>query len=140
MTAPVQQPPPSSQAARKIHRAMIFGLILFVIVCHFLLVTNSNGAWALAPFASLLLGLSIASCVAGILMSYRVPRVSNGESTQQFWLTAFQKAMIPWALLEAAALLAIVVYWRTGSRAAIAVGVVVIVIFTLLNPGYFERR
>ena len=66
--------------------------------------------------------------------------MSNGESTRDYWLKAFPKAMIPWALLEGAALLAIVVYWRTGSRAAIAVGVVVIVILALLNPRYFEQR
>ena len=140
MTVPVQQPPPSPQVARKIHRAMVIGLILFVIVCHFLLVTKANGAWGLAPLAPLLLGLSIASCVAGILVSYRMPRLLNGESMQEYWLKAFSKALIPWALLEGAALLAIVVYWRTGSRAAIAVGVVVIVIFALLNPRYFEQR
>lgn len=119
---------------------MVIGLILFVIVSHFLLATNANGAWGLAPLAPLLLALSIAACVAGILVSYRVPRVANGESMQEYWLTAFPKAMIPWALLEGAALLAIVVYWRTGSRAAIAVGVVVIVIFALINPRHFEQR
>ena len=139
MTVPVQQSP-SPQFARKIHRAMIAGLILFVIVCQFLLVTSPMGRWGLAPAAPLLLGLSIASCIAGILVSYRMPRVSSGESMQEYWLKAAPKAIIPWALLEGAALLAIVVYWRTGSRAALVVAVVVIVIFSLLNPAYFERR
>ena len=140
MTVPVQQSQPSPQFARRIHRAMVTGLILFVIVCQFLLVTSPMGEWGLAPLAPLLLGVSLASCIAGILVSYRMPRVSNGESMQEYWLKAAPKAIIPWALLEGAALLAIVVYWRTGSRAAIAVAVVVIVIFALLNPRYFETR
>ena len=99
-----------------------------------LLVTNSNPPWGLAPLAPLLLGLSIASWVAGILVSHRMPRVSHGDSMQEYWLKAFPKAMIPWALLEGAALLAIVVYWRTGSRAAIAVAGVVIVIRAAQSP------
>jgi len=140
MTVPVQQPPPTPKTARTIHRAMVVGVILFAIVSHFVLVPKANPAGGLAPLVPILLGLSLAACVLGILLSTRVPRMSGGEAAQTFWLKAGPRAMIPWALLEGAALLAVVVYSQTASRAAIAIAAIDVIIFGLMNPGYFERR
>jgi hypothetical protein len=140
MTTPIQQPPPTRQAARMIHGAMVVGVIMFAIVSHFVLVPKANPAGGLAPLMPLLLGLSLAGCAVGTLLSYRVPRMSSGESRQAFWFRAFPKAIVSWALIEGAALLAVVVYGLTASRAAIAVAGIVILVFALLNPRYFERR
>jgi hypothetical protein len=45
-----------------------------------------------------------------------------------------------WAPLEGAALLCVVLYAQTGSKTAIAVAVLPIVLLVLLKPAYFERR
>lgn len=140
MTTPVQKPAPTPQTARLIHGAMVIGVIIFAVVAHFLLVPKADPTGPLAAHIPLFVGLSLAGCVVGILVSYRIPRASSGASGQSFWTTAGPRAMICWALLEGSALLAVVVYSLTASRAEIAVAMLIIVVFALLNPGYFEKR
>lgn len=140
MTTPVQQPQPSPQSVRMIHAPMVLGVIMFAIVARFAFVPRVRPGGGLVSLLPVLIGVSLAGCVLGILLSYRVPRALNGESGQSFWMRAWRNAIISWALLEGAALLAVVVYSQTASRAAIAVAVLIIIVFALLNPGYFERR
>jgi hypothetical protein len=45
-----------------------------------------------------------------------------------------------WAALEAASLLAVLVYTRIRSIAAVVVAAVALLLFIVLNPGYFEER
>lgn len=88
----------------------------------------------------LLLGVSLAGCALSLLLSRRVPRPSNEETADSFWKRAGQPALISWALVEGAGLLAVVLYSQTGSTAAITVAAVAVFIFVLLNPAYFEGR
>ena len=87
-----------------------------------------------------LLGASLAGCAVSLLLSRRVPRPTSGESADSFWKRAGQPALISWALLEGAGLLAVVLYSQTGSSAAISVAAVAVFILVLLNPAYFEKR
>ena len=87
-----------------------------------------------------LLGVSLAGCALSLLLSRRVPRRSNEETADSFWKRAAQPALISWALLEGAGLVAVVLYSQTGSTAAITVAAVAVSVLLLLNPAYFERR
>jgi FtsH-binding integral membrane protein len=118
---------------------MCAGLILFAIVAHFVLLPNASGT-GLASITPILLAVSLAGCVVSIFLSRRVPRLTSGESADSFWKRTGPPALIVWAFLEGAALLAIVLYSQTGSRAAISVAAVAVFVFVLLNPAYFERR
>ena len=117
------------------------GLVLFGIVAHFILRPNqpvyAGGLDSLLPG---LLGLSLGLCLGAILLSMRVPRPLDGETAGAFWGRAAQPALIPWALTEGAGILAIILYAQTGSKAAIAIAIVEVVIFALLHPRYFEGR
>ena len=115
-------------------------MILFAIVAHFVMVPKASASGNMAINAPILLALSLAACVVGIFLSTRVPRPSRGESADSFWQRAGPPALRAWALLEGACLFDVVLYSLTGSRAAISVAGVVLLIFVLMNPAYFERR
>ena len=119
---------------------MCAGLILFALVAHFVLLPNASGTGNLASITPILLAVSLAGCVVSIFLSTRVPRLTSGESADSFWKRAGPPALIVWAFLEGAGLLAIVLYSHTGSRAAISVAAVAVLAFVLLNPAYFEGR
>jgi hypothetical protein len=119
---------------------MCAGMILFAIVAHFVMLPKASASGNLASITPILLALSLAGCVVAIFLSTRLPRPASGESADSFWKRAGPPALIAWAFLEGAGLLAIVLYSHTGSRAAISVAGVAILVFVLLNPAYFERR
>lgn len=140
MTAP-QANAPTSKTARLIHGALLAGVLLYALVGHFVLRPISADSGGLAPAkVRLLLGLSLAAGALSLLLQRRVPKRSTDESADFFWGTAGQLAVLVWAALEAAALLAVFVYARTRSIPAVAVAAVALLLFIVLNPGYFERR
>ena len=116
------------------------GVVLFAIVAHFVMVPKADPAGGLAPLVPALLGLALALCAVAIPLSTRVPRQTGGEPLEDYWRRTAPRAMIPWALLEGAGLFSVVVYSQTASRAAIAIAAVAVIIFGLMNPGYFEKR
>ena len=120
---------------------MITGVLLFAIVAHFVLRPNMARAGEL-PVVVLdgLLGVSIAGCALSLVLRNRVPQRGTEDSTDLFWTTATTPALLTWMPLDAASLLAVFVYARTGWQIAIAVAAVAVVLFVVLNPGYLERR
>ena len=115
-------------------------MILFAIVAHFVMVPKASASGNLASNTPIFLALSLAACAVGIFLSTRVPRPTSGESPDSFWQRAGPPALRAWAFLEGACLLDVVFYSLTGSRAAISLAGIVVLIFILLNPAYFERR
>jgi hypothetical protein len=138
MTTP--QPPVTSKTARVIHGALVAGVLLFAIVGRFALKPTSADSWGLPLNNRVLLGVSLGACVLSLLLRGRVPKRSSDESADLFWSVAGPYAMRAWAPLEAASLLAVLVYTRSRSIAAVAVAAVALLLFVVLNPGYFERR
>jgi hypothetical protein len=120
---------------------MVAGILLFAIVSQFVLKPISADSGGLAPArVRLLLGLSLGACVLSLLLLGRVPKRSTDASADLFWSTAGPYAMRVWGALEAASLLAVFVYARTRSIQAVAVAAVALLLFIVLNPGYFEGR
>lgn len=140
MTAP-QTTAPTSESARRIHRALVTGVLLFSVVGYFIYRPTDANSGGLAPArVRLLLGLSLGACALALLLRRRVPKRSIDVSADLFWRTAFQPAMLVWTPLEAASLLAVYVSARTHSIPAVAVAAVAVLLFIGLNPGYLERR
>jgi hypothetical protein len=139
MTTPQATAPPA-KTVRLIHAAMIAGVLLFALVGHFLLkpaLADSGDLPPIVPRA--LLGVSLGACALSLLLRRRVPHRSIDESADLFWTTATVPALLTWAPLEGASLLALFAYARTGALLAIPVAAVAILIFVLLNPAYLER-
>jgi hypothetical protein len=118
---------------------LVTGVLLFAIVGHFTLKQTSPDSAGLAPANRVLLGLSLAACVLSLLLRGRVPKRSSDESADFFWSVAGPYVMRVWGALEAASLLSVLVYTRTRSISAVAVAAVALLLFIVLNPGYFER-
>jgi hypothetical protein len=119
---------------------MASGIVLFGIVAHFVLAPKADPSGGLAPLVPGLLAVAIGLCALSSLLLKRVPRPANGESADSFWLRAAPPTLVTWAPLEGAALLCVVLYSQTGSKTAIAVALVPIVLVVLLKPAYFEGR
>jgi hypothetical protein len=120
---------------------MVGGVLLFALVSYFVLKPTATDSGGLTPLtARVLLGLSLGACAFSLLLRRRVPKRSTDESADLFWVRAAPPAMLVWAPLDAAGLLAVFVYARTRSILAVVVAAVAVLLFIVLNPGYLERR
>ena len=139
MTVP-QAIAPQARTVRIIHASMIGGILLFAFICHFLLRPLLVGDELIPPRVALvLLGVSLAVGAIALFLRTRVPRRSTADSPDLFWSTATMPALVTWALLEGAAMLALFVYAATSSVAALAIAGVAVLLYALLNPWYLEK-
>jgi hypothetical protein len=132
---------PTAKSIRVIHAAMVTGVILFALVMHFVVrpgMVDSGDFPAVALPG--LLSLSLAGCGLSLLLRRRVPQRGSDESADLFWTKAATPALLTWAPLDAACLVAVLTYALTGSQSAIAVAAVAVLLFAALNPAYLERR
>lgn len=141
MTAP-QPAAATSKTIRVIHAALVTGVLLFGLVGHFVMRPSQAAEASEFPAALLpgLLGVALAVCVLSLVLRRRIPRRSADESADLFWVAAVAPAMITWASLEAASILSIFLYVRTGSLSAIAVAALAVALFVVFNPANLERR
>ena len=140
MTAP-QGAAPTAKTIRLIHAAMVTGVLLFAVVGHFVLRPAMANSGDLPPIMlGTLLGVALGACALSLVLRRRVPQRSSDESVNLYWTTAATPALLMWAPLEGASLLAIFLYARTGAQATIAVAVIAVLLFVALNPAYLERR
>jgi hypothetical protein len=139
MTGP-QASAPTSESARRIHRALVIGVLLFAVVGYFIYGPTDTSSGGLAPgTVRLLLGLSLGACALSLVLRGRVPKRSSDESVDLFWRAAGPPAMLVWMPLEAASLLAVFVAAHTRSILAVAVAALAVLLPIVLNPGYLER-
>jgi ABC-type xylose transport system permease subunit len=139
MTAP-QANAPTSETARRIHRALVVGVLLFAVVGYFTLrPTDAKQEGLSSLTVSVLLGLSLGISALSLFLRRRIPKRSIDESADLFWRAAGPPAMLVWIPLEAASLLAVFLFARTRSMAAVAVAAVAVILFIMLNPAYLER-
>lgn len=138
---PAQTAVPTARTVRLIHASMITGVLLFALVSHFVLRRTVAGAGSFSPnVVSALLGLAFVLCGASLLLLQRMPRRSTDESADLFWVRGSAPAIVTWAPVEGASLLAVFLYGQTGSPVAIVVAAIALVIFLRLNPAFLERR
>jgi len=136
-----QSTAPSARTVRIVHAALLAGVVLFALVAHFVLrPTMAQSGQLRSGMSGVLLGLSIVACGFALLLLRAMPRRSANESTEEFWRTAAPRALQMWAPLEGASLLAVYVYAHTGTTAAIAIVVLAVLLFLLLNPSYLEGQ
>lgn len=140
MTAPQATTSPA-KLARMLYAALTSGVIMFALVAHFLLKPQWATSSSFPPIVpQLFLALALgASAIALLLLRRRIPRRAIDDSADLFWSTASQPALIMWAVLEAASLLAILTYALTASPLALPTAVVAVLFLVVLNPAYLER-
>ena len=140
MTAP-QTPPTPAKIVRLLHGAMVTGMVLFALVAHFLVLPTRTPADTFSPlFVRVALGIALGACALSFVLRQRVPRRSMDESADLFWTTARTPAMITWAALEGASILAIVTYMLSGATEAFAVAAIIMISFAAMTPAFLERR
>jgi hypothetical protein len=120
---------------------MVAGLLVFALVGHFVLrPAMANSELLPTPLVRVLLGVSIGACALSLVLRTRVPQRSTDESADLYWMTANVPALLTWAPLEGASVLAVFVYGVTGSLPAIGIAAVAILLFILLNPAHLEKH
>ncbi len=140
MTAP-QTPAPPAKTVRLVHAAMVFGVLLFAVVSHFVLRPSMASSGDLPPFMlRALLGVAFGACALSLVLRPRIPRRASDESADLYWTRAARPALITWAPLEGASLVAVFLYARTGALITIAVAALAVLLFVALNPAYLERH
>jgi hypothetical protein len=72
-------------------------------------------------------------------MRRRIPRRSTNDSADLFWTKASTPALLTWAPLEAAGLLAVLSDALFGYQPAIAIATVAVVGLIALAPPFLER-
>lgn len=138
---PARAVAPTAKSVRLIHLSLLAGVLLFAGVAQFVLRPASGNGVAFTPgVVSALLGAALLSCGLSLLLLRVMPRRSADESADLFWTRASTPAITAWAPAEGGILLAVIVYWQSGSSAAIVVGVIGLLIFIWLRPGRLERR
>ena len=129
-----------AKTARLLHASFVTGVLLFVLVTHFLVRPSVAGEREFPPLVvRAMLGVSLAACAAGLFLRRRIPRRSTDESANLFWTRATGPALISWAAVEGASLLSVIAYLRSGEQAALAVTGVALLVFIWLNPWNLER-
>ena len=140
MTAP-QAAAPTAKTIGLIHAAMVTGLLLFALVGHFVLRPAMANSGDLPPvMLRAFLGVALGACALSLFLRRRIPQRPSDESVDLFWTTAATPALLTWAPLDGAGLLAVFLYARTGASPTIAVAAVAMLLFVALNPAHLERR
>jgi hypothetical protein len=125
---------------RLIHGAYVAGIVLFAVVTHFLIRPQRVGESVTPSLVLTLLGVALAAVALSVfVLRGRVPKKNSDESADLYWTRASAPALITWAPLEGASLLAIVAYMLSGSTASLGVGAVALLLLAALHPGHFER-
>lgn len=133
---------PTATRIRLIHFSLVMGVALFASVVYFLLRPGSSSAPSnLPPFVpGLLMGLSLGAFGLSIFLRRRIPHRRSDHSPDSFWATALSPALITWAVLQAAGLLDVIAYMLSGSRPAMGLAILAVILLAVVNPAYLERR
>jgi len=131
----------AAKNVRVIYTALIIGIVLYALVAHFIVLPGHTESSQFDPtLAHGVLAVALALCGLSLLLLRGVPRRSADDSAETFWKSAAPLAMRVWAPLEGASLASVVVYSLSGRPESIAVGLLALALYLLLNPSYLERR
>lgn len=137
-TAEAQSP---ARVARLIHASLIIGQVLFAAVTFLQVRPTQTDVVPLPAFAVPgLFAVSLVACIIALLLRRSIPTRPSDVSADLYWTTAQPKAMIAWVPLEAAGLLALVVYFNSVEMAALVAAAIPLLLLIALNPWYLERR
>ncbi len=130
-----------SRAVRIMHGALVAGLTLVGGVFFLLLRIQGQALGAAPTLASVLAGLSISLlAVAVAVLRRRVPERRPDQSPDAYWATVETRgaAIVLWALMEGAGLLAWIGYVLTGRAVPAAAAALAIAALILLGPSRLE--
>ncbi len=120
--------------ARLVHGAMIAGV---VAVTGALVLLRPSGFIDPATARLVLyvaFGFAAVACTVALLISARLAAAPAGDP-EFWWATHLPRALVAWALLDAAALFAAVAHFLTSSAFPFVITGVALVLFLLASPG-----
>ncbi|HET8762608.1 MAG TPA: hypothetical protein VFM12_04290 [Gemmatimonadales bacterium] len=123
---------PPAQVVRMIHLALMSGVTLFAVVAWF-----APGAIpaAASTLRTILPGVAILGFLAAHLLRRRLPARHPGETDDAWWQRAMPGAIMSWALLEAACLVACVTIFLSHDWMGLVWVGLGLLMFILLSPG-----
>ena len=131
----------AARAVRILHAALAIGLSVvggtFVFVLRGLGPSLTNTP--VIGYATAGLGLANLAVVVGFFRP-RIPQRRTDQAPDDYWATneARAAAIVIWAMVEGAGLIALVGYFLTGSVVPAAVAVLAVVTLILLRPARLE--
>ncbi len=138
MTPPTRPQPRPSVVARIIHAAMMVGVILLTAVAW--LIAHQRGGSAgrgpnVGPLYIPLAVMAIGTFAGAFVVAGRLPPPAPGQTAEAWWTAHQTQATIIWALVEAPALFAGVIYLTGGDPRALLVTLAALALFLHFAPG-----
>lgn len=132
--------PDAGTTVRLVQSSLGIGIVLFAGVAHFLIKQKGPIAPDMESIViNVLLGVSVAACVLGVVLRQRIPRRVREESADLYWSNSQHRLLIASAPFEFAGLISIVVYMLVASPIALGVAAIGVLGLLSLYPGLFDR-
>jgi hypothetical protein len=123
---------PPTQAARLIHVALMSGVTLFAVVAWF---APGKAPAPASGLRTILPVVAILGFLAAHLLRRRLPARHPGETDDAWWARAMPGAIMSWALVEAACLVACVTVFLSHDWMGLVWVAIGLLMFILLSPG-----
>jgi hypothetical protein len=123
---------PSAQVARIVHLALMSGVTLFAVVAWLApgpIPAPASGLRTILPVVAIL------GFLGANLLRRRLPARHPGETDDAWWQRAMPSAIMSWALVEAACLVACVTVFLSHDWMGLLWVGIGLLMFTLLSPG-----
>lgn len=122
-----------------LHRALLFGQVLFALLAFYLVYTGKFDAAYLQHdqiFQLIAILFSVAGFFGGSkLFKNKIEDISKSNTDAKERLEGYKAAaIIQWALLEGPTLFAIICFLLVGNYAFLALAIALILVFTILAP------
>lgn len=130
-----------TRGVRIIHLALVIGLVLVAGVFYIVRQRPGVSFGFRQPAGLIMAGIALVNLVIALgFLAPRVPQRPVDQSADDYWTRNEIRgaAIILWAMVEAAAVLAWLGYLMTGAWVPAAVGLLAIAALTLLRPARLE--
>lgn len=130
-----------AKTIRMIHAAMAVGVLGFAGVTFLPAVASQAKSPASLGYALAAVALTLLAVGMGVLRR-SVPRRSSDQTSDAFWANqdAVKRAMVLWATLESAGIASVVGRMVSANNAALAVGLLAVLLLYLVRPAALEGR
>ena len=121
--------------ARIIHLALAACVLLFLVVAWFVGPAAGAPAAGLDTLVTVLPLGCLGLFLGAIVLARRLPSRSPAQTADEWWAANLPTAIVTWAMLEGAGLLAAVTFFMTGHRAAALWAVIAVLLLLWHAPG-----
>ncbi|MGH7630354.1 MAG: hypothetical protein ACREOF_13430 [Gemmatimonadales bacterium] len=133
----------AAAAARIIHIALVFGLMLatgVLLAARAAAPAIGDAAPAPAVLLPVLLAVAVTAAAVALVLKARIPGPTAGMTDDAWWTANLRRAIPVWALLESAALVGAVFYFIGVGPAGLIVAAAALALLVANGPGRLIDR